>query len=242
MPPAPRPESPRLVCPDSSTPIQSGGEWASSSDAATGSDSDLSPLRSDPESDTKPATDLLLPPTDTDSDVSMSSDSGAGSVITTESEGDSQSDWSEDDSADEFGLTEADKAQSNEDPEMLALRQVRYYQSTTDPLIPVRPFRRLIRQLALQYKTNIQIEHVAADMLQAATEDYLIRLFEHTNVIAISEGGDQEIVSLSCGGQREFRTSLVADDDARCSARRPSTCACTSTLTLASDSLLRISG
>ncbi len=123
--------------------------------------------------------------------------SDRGSVITSESEGVAESDGSEVEEVDQFGLTEADKAGRRRGPEAIALREIRRYQKSYERLIKPRPFQRLVREIALEINPDVRVERAAADALQEAAEAYLAGLFDHVNTIAIAEGGDQPIVSLS---------------------------------------------
>lgn len=69
----------------------------------------------------------------------------------------------------------------------LALREIRQYQKSTDLLIKPTPFNRLVREIALDVlpdswgyggNAGIRFQKSAINALQAATEAYLISLFE----------------------------------------------------------------
>jgi len=73
-------------------------------------------------------------------------------------------------------------------PGTVSLKEIRKYQKTGELLIPKAPFRRLIRQIALELGC-LQGEsrwHVnALEALQEAAEAYLVGLFDDTNLCAI---------------------------------------------------------
>jgi histone H3/H4 len=69
-------------------------------------------------------------------------------------------------------------------PGTKALREIRKFQKSTERLIPFQPFSRLIREIA----TNLgefRWQTTAVQALQEASEAYLTRLFEDTNLIAL---------------------------------------------------------
>ena len=63
------------------------------------------------------------------------------------------------------------------------------YQKTTELLIKKRPFQRLVREVASQFKAsdgdNFRFQSTALLALQEAAEAYLVGLFEDTNLCAI---------------------------------------------------------
>uniref|UniRef100_A0A3P8TRN6 H3 clustered histone 11 n=1 Tax=Amphiprion percula TaxID=161767 RepID=A0A3P8TRN6_AMPPE len=59
-------------------------------------------------------------------------------------------------------------------PGTVALREIRRYQKSTELLIRKLPFQRLVREIAQDFKTDLQ-----------ASEAYLVGLFEDTNLCAI---------------------------------------------------------
>lgn len=63
-------------------------------------------------------------------------------------------------------------------PGTKALREIRKYQKTTDLLIRRLPFQRLVREIAMDYKTDIKFQSSALECLHEAAEAYLVRLFE----------------------------------------------------------------
>ena len=70
-------------------------------------------------------------------------------------------------------------------PGTLALREIRHYQKRTNLLIQKLPFRRVVREIAQDFKTDLRFQEAALMALQEATEAYLVRLFEDTNLCAI---------------------------------------------------------
>jgi histone H4 len=71
----------------------------------------------------------------------------------------------------------------------LAIREMMFYQKQHDCLmISTEPFVRLVRDIASDYKTDLKFTGDALGLLQIATEDFLVRVFEDTNLIAIHTG------------------------------------------------------
>ncbi|MCQ2819328.1 MAG: histone H3 [archaeon] len=70
-------------------------------------------------------------------------------------------------------------------PGTVALREIRKYQKSTELLIRKLPFQRLVREVALEYKTDLRFQSQAVLALQEAAEAYLVGLFEDTNLCAI---------------------------------------------------------
>lgn len=72
---------------------------------------------------------------------------------------------------------------------MIAIRQIKYYQNTTDLLLRLSPFQRLIKEIADQLVADSDIKYrwkaSAIEALQCATEAYLVALMEDTNKAAI---------------------------------------------------------
>lgn len=73
-------------------------------------------------------------------------------------------------------------------PGAVALKQIKYYQQTTDLLIRLLPFARLVKEIA----DTLSVENAkykwkasAIQALQHATEAYLVALMEDTNKAAI---------------------------------------------------------
>lgn len=70
-------------------------------------------------------------------------------------------------------------------PGTVALREIRKYQKSTDKLVKKLPFQRLIREIAQDYKSDLRFQSAAVEALQEAAENYLVQLFEDTNLCAI---------------------------------------------------------
>lgn len=70
-------------------------------------------------------------------------------------------------------------------PGVVALREIRKFQKTTDLLIPKSPFQRLVREIARDINTEMRFQSQAMLALQEAAEDYLIEIFQETNLCAI---------------------------------------------------------
>ena len=70
-------------------------------------------------------------------------------------------------------------------PGTRALREIRFYQKSTALLLRRIPFLCLIREVAQDFKTDLRFTADATYTLQCASEDYLVRLFEDSNLCAI---------------------------------------------------------
>lgn|SRR3989338_6591265 len=70
-------------------------------------------------------------------------------------------------------------------PGAKALREIRQYQKSTELLIRRRPFGRLVREVAQDYKSDVRFQPNALSAIQEAAEAYLINLFSNTNLCAI---------------------------------------------------------
>ena len=70
-------------------------------------------------------------------------------------------------------------------PGTVALREIRKYQKNTDLLLRKRPFQRLVREIAQDFKSDLHFQSLALLAIQEASEAYLTGLFEDTNLCAI---------------------------------------------------------
>ena len=70
-------------------------------------------------------------------------------------------------------------------PGTVALREIRRYQRSTELLIRKLPFRRLVQEIAQDFKTDLRFQEAALMAFQEASEAYLVGLFEDTNFCAI---------------------------------------------------------
>lgn len=80
-----------------------------------------------------------------------------------------------------------EKKQRRRKPGTVALKQIKYYQKTTDLLIRLLPFSRLVREVgeALKEFSAFRWKASAIQALQVAAEAYLVYLFEDVNKAAI---------------------------------------------------------
>ncbi len=67
-------------------------------------------------------------------------------------------------------------------PGTIAIHETRKYQKNTDLLIRKAPFQRLVKKIATNLKSDLQMQSMA---LQKASEAYLVHLFEDSNECAI---------------------------------------------------------
>jgi histone H3 len=70
-------------------------------------------------------------------------------------------------------------------PGTVALCKIRKYQKRTKLLIRKAPFQRLVKEIVINFKSDLQIQSTATLALQEALEAYLICLFEDANECAI---------------------------------------------------------
>jgi histone H3 len=66
-------------------------------------------------------------------------------------------------------------------PGTVALREIRKYQKITELLNRKAPFQRLVCEIAISFKSDLQMQSTAFLALQEASEAYLVCLFEDTN-------------------------------------------------------------
>ena len=71
-------------------------------------------------------------------------------------------------------------------PGTVALREIRRYQKSTELLLRKLPFQRLVREIAQDFSRSVdRFQSSALMALQEGTEDFLVGLFEDTNLCAI---------------------------------------------------------
>ena len=80
-------------------------------------------------------------------------------------------------------------------PGMVALREIRRYQTSTENLIKCTPFQKLIREISQEYRicpdgpgtpsVQVRFQSTAIAALQEAAENYIVGLFEDVNLLAI---------------------------------------------------------
>ena len=80
-------------------------------------------------------------------------------------------------------------------PGLLALREIRRYQQSTESLIKKTPFNKLIKEISQEYRIcpegpgtpsiQVRFQSTALAALQEAAENYLVGLFEDVNLLAV---------------------------------------------------------
>lgn len=70
-------------------------------------------------------------------------------------------------------------------PGTVALREIRRYQKSTDLLIRNAPFKRLVREVAQTFKTDLRFQNMAITALQEAAEAYLVGILSDSQLCAI---------------------------------------------------------
>lgn len=89
---------------------------------------------------------------------------------------------SDDDNNDENSSASSHKRKRDNDK---WLREVKHYQSTTNNLIPMEPFSRLVREIGQDYKSDLRWTNNSIKALQTAAEDYLVRMFKESQAFAV---------------------------------------------------------
>ena len=70
-------------------------------------------------------------------------------------------------------------------PGMVALREIRRYQKSTELLCRKLAVSRLIREIAQDFKTELRFQSSAIAAIHEAMESYMVYLFEDMNLCAI---------------------------------------------------------
>ena len=80
-------------------------------------------------------------------------------------------------------------------PGMVALREIRHYQRSTENLIKKTPFQKLIREILQEYRIcpdgpgtpslQVHFQSTAIAALQEAAENFIVRQFEDVNLLAV---------------------------------------------------------
>ncbi|KAL4854703.1 histone H3 [Chlorella vulgaris] len=73
-------------------------------------------------------------------------------------------------------------------PGTVALREIRKYQKSTELLIRKRPFQRLVREIAQDFRPDLRFQSSALQCLQEAAEAYIVGLFEDTHLACLHAG------------------------------------------------------
>lgn len=66
------------------------------------------------------------------------------------------------------------------------IREIKQQQNKTDFIIPAAPFRRLVNDMT--EAEDIRYQQEAIEALQTASEDFLVKLFQKANKLAIYKG------------------------------------------------------
>jgi histone H3 len=67
----------------------------------------------------------------------------------------------------------------------VGLREIRWYQQTTELLLRKSPFIRLVRELAQDFKSDLRFTAEAIECLQTACEAFVIRRFQNANLCTL---------------------------------------------------------
>ena len=70
-------------------------------------------------------------------------------------------------------------------PGTFALREIRKYQKSHEPLLRKAPFHRLVREICQDYRADLRFQSLAMEAIQEASEAYLVGVFEDTNLCAL---------------------------------------------------------
>lgn len=70
-------------------------------------------------------------------------------------------------------------------PGTVALRQIRHYQRSTQLLMQKTPFARWVRELLSDMKSDVRVRPETFECLQVSVEEYLVHLFEETQLAAL---------------------------------------------------------
>lgn len=73
-------------------------------------------------------------------------------------------------------------------PGTVALREIRKQQKRTDTVLPKASFQRLVRELSINFKSDLRFEREALLALQEAAESHLVNMFQHSHNLAIYTG------------------------------------------------------
>lgn len=69
-----------------------------------------------------------------------------------------------------------------------ALREIRDEQNSTKNIIPLAPFQRLVQETANKYGHDLRFRKDAIQALQTDCEDYIIDMFNTSNLLALQSG------------------------------------------------------
>ena len=90
-------------------------------------------------------------------------------------------------SGDDRGRVQFESRTSTDRPGTVALRQIQKYQKSTELLIRKLPFQRLVKEIVQKMfpTQRYRFQSTALLALQEASEDFLVRMFDQCNQIAI---------------------------------------------------------
>ena len=83
------------------------------------------------------------------------------------------------------GADQKEKKKFRWRPGTVVLREIKRYQRSTEMLLRRTPFQRIVREIAKEYNPDFRWQPNALLAIQEATEQYLVGLFEDTNLCAI---------------------------------------------------------
>ena len=66
------------------------------------------------------------------------------------------------------------------------MKEIKLRQTTVNLLIRKLPFQRLVRKIAAEYNTELRFQGNALMALQEAAENFLVKVFDYSNLIAIN--------------------------------------------------------
>jgi len=70
-------------------------------------------------------------------------------------------------------------------PGLIALKEIRKFQNSTETLIKRLPFQKLVKEIIQGFNSNFRCQSIAIDALQQAAEAFIVDMFENTNLCAI---------------------------------------------------------
>ena len=71
-----------------------------------------------------------------------------------------------------------------------SITEIRLEQKKTNNIIPKHNMRELIKEISQDFWSDMNFTETAFDMIQCAAEDYIINIFQESNLIAINSSRD----------------------------------------------------
>ena len=71
-------------------------------------------------------------------------------------------------------------------PGTVALREIRRYQKSTEPLLRKAPFQRLVREIAQDFKPDLRFTETSMEAFQCATEELMVEMLQESQRFAIA--------------------------------------------------------